>query len=118
MSAVRTEEMQQQSLAQRVDVVLQTSTVAAGLRPVVARTAAISQEGATVVASLLSPAAAVALVLGMWRVGGDLGWTGAFVISTGVFSHWQVWIVLAAVLEALSSSLLRSNNKSKSHKRS
>ena len=28
----------------------------------------------------------------MWRIGTDLGWTGDFVFSDGLLSHWQVWI--------------------------
>jgi hypothetical protein len=111
MSAVTTEEIQQSSLAPRVDVGLRTAAIAAGLRPVLAKTAALSHETAAAIASLLSPAAAAALGLGLWRIGADLGWTGQFVISTGVFSHWQVWIVLAVVLEVLSSTTLRSNYK-------
>ena len=39
---------------------------------------------------LLAPASMIALVFGLWRIGADLAWTGAFVISDGFFSHWQV----------------------------
>jgi hypothetical protein len=55
--------------------------------------------------ALLTPAAGIALVLGLWRVTADLGWTEAFPISQGFFSHWQVWIALAIGLKAFSSSL-------------
>ncbi len=56
--------------------------------------------------ALLTPAALVALAMGLWRVSADLDWAGAFPISSGFFSHWQVWIALAAGLKMLSSSLL------------
>jgi hypothetical protein len=47
--------------------------------------------------ALLIPAALMAYVLGVWRLASDLGVAGEFGI-TGVFSHWQVWILIAAVL--------------------
>jgi len=56
--------------------------------------------------ALLTPAAGVALVLGLWRVSADVGWTDEFLISGGFFSHWQVWIALSIALKLLSSSLL------------
>jgi|ERR1700685_2877791 hypothetical protein len=47
--------------------------------------------------ALLTPAALMAYVLGFWRLAADLGVAGEFGI-TGVFSHWQIWIVIAALL--------------------
>jgi hypothetical protein len=61
---------------------------------------------ANVLVALLTPAAVVAFVMGMWRVCMDLGWAGAFLISDGFFSHWQVWIALAIALKMLSSTLI------------
>jgi hypothetical protein len=58
-----------------------------------------------VLPALLTPAAVVALVLGLWRVSADLGWTEEFLISNGLFSHWQVWIALAIGLQASATSL-------------
>ncbi|HUQ94522.1 MAG TPA: hypothetical protein VM120_22760, partial [Bryobacteraceae bacterium] len=46
--------------------------------------------------ALLTPAAVMAAVLGVWRISSDIGWTGQFAISQGIFSHWQVWLALAA----------------------
>jgi hypothetical protein len=48
----------------------------------------------------------MAYVLGFWRLGADMGVTGEFGI-TGVFSHWQVWILTAVVLQACSHTLTR-----------
>jgi len=59
-----------------------------------------------VLVALLTPAALVALVMGIWRVSTDLGWAGAFLISGGLFSHWQVWIALSIGLKMLSSTLI------------
>jgi len=64
------------------------------------------QQLANILVALLAPAAGIALVMGIWRVSTDLGWAGAFLISGGFFSHWQVWIALSIALKLLSSSLL------------
>jgi hypothetical protein len=65
-----------------------------------------SRQLANVLVALLTPAALVALALGIWRVCADLGWAGAFVITGGFFSHWQVWIALSIALKLLSSALI------------
>lgn len=54
---------------------------------------------------LLTPAALIALVFAVWRFTADLGWTEAFVISDGFFSHWQVWMALAVALKWTGSQL-------------
>jgi hypothetical protein len=41
--------------------------------------------------ALLTPAAAMAFALALWRVAADLGWARQFAFSQGLFSHWQVW---------------------------
>jgi hypothetical protein len=61
---------------------------------------------ASAFAGLLVPAALMAYVLGFWRLASDMGIAGEFGI-TGLFSHWQVWIVLAAALTLTSSALNR-----------
>jgi hypothetical protein len=48
-------------------------------------------------AALLTPLALMAYVLGFWRLASDIGVAGEFGI-TGVFSHWQIWILIAALL--------------------
>ena len=60
---------------------------------------------------LLTPAAMLALVFALWRIGADLGWTGTFVISDGFFSHWQVWLALAIGLKLATSSLQHTASK-------
>jgi hypothetical protein len=61
---------------------------------------------ASAIGTLLMPAVLMAYVLGIWRLASDLGMAGQFTI-TGLFSHWQVWIALAALLHIGSASLNR-----------
>ncbi len=58
-----------------------------------------NRQAALVIGGLLTPAAVMACALGLWRVAADLRWTSNFAIANGFFSHWQVWIAGAAVLE-------------------
>jgi len=77
------------------------------LKPELARKVARGRRLAVAAGALLTPAALIALVLGCWRLAADLNLTGQFAISGGLFSHWQVWIVLAAVLQTCASRLNR-----------
>jgi len=63
-------------------------------RELVERLAKVS----SALAAVLAPAAAMAFVLGLWRLCADLKWAGEFAISQGVFSHWQVWFATAGLL--------------------
>jgi hypothetical protein len=56
--------------------------------------------------ALLVPAALMAYVMGFWRLASDMGMVGEFGIS-GIFSHWQVWLVIAAGLHIAASALSR-----------
>jgi hypothetical protein len=47
---------------------------------------------AQLTATLLTLAAISMGSFGLWRIGGDLGWAGDFVFTTGILSHWQIWI--------------------------
>ncbi len=51
-----------------------------------------NQHVALALASLLTPAAVTACVLAFWRLTADFNATGAFPITKGLFSHWQVWL--------------------------
>ena len=57
--------------------------------------------------SLLTPAAVMALVLAIWPLAAALKFTGAFPIDEGVFSHWQVWLVMACALQFIAVTLNR-----------
>ena len=63
------------------------------------------------VGALLTPAAAMALGLGLWRIAADLNWTNSFAIPSGLFSHWQVWLGAAAALQLCSRILSRYGKK-------
>jgi hypothetical protein len=54
---------------------------------------------ALALASLLTPAAVMACVLAFWRLAADVKVTNQFPITDGLFSHWQVWVSGAAVLQ-------------------
>ena len=66
-----------------------------------------NQRIALAVAALLTPAAAMAAALGFWRIAADLNWANSFAIPSGIFSHWQVWLGGAAVLQLCSRILNR-----------
>jgi len=57
--------------------------------------------------SLLTPLAVMAAGLAAWRRGAELNWTGQFAITEGLFSHWQVWIAMAAMLQSIATLLIR-----------
>ncbi len=69
-------------------------------------TQGLSRQLADILVALLTPAAVVAMVLGLWRVGADLGWANSFPIEGGLFSHWQIWMALSASVKMLSSLLI------------
>lgn len=62
---------------------------------------------ALAIAALLTPAALAALVLAIWRLGADLNLTGSFAIPSGLFSHWQVWMGTAILLQVCALGLNR-----------
>jgi len=70
------------------------------------KTRALGRQLPSILVALLTPASLVVLAMGLWRVCADLDWAGAFPITSGLFSHWQVWIALSIGLKILSSSLL------------
>jgi arginine exporter protein ArgO len=76
-----------------------------GLR--VGKTRRRNKRVALAVSALLTPAAFLAAVLALWRIAADLNFTGKFAIASGVFSHWQVWLVTAALLHLFSRMLAR-----------
>ena len=56
--------------------------------------------------ALLIPLALMAYVLGFWRLASDMGMAGEFGI-TGLFSHWQIWIPVAVMLQMTAAALNR-----------
>ena len=66
-----------------------------------------NQRVALAAGALLTPAALVAMLLAVWRIAADLNWTASFAIPSGLFSHWQVWLACAAVLQLCARMLNR-----------
>ena len=62
---------------------------------------------ALVLAALLPPSALAAGLLAAWRIAADLNLAGSFAISSGVFSHWQVWLGAAVALQLCARALNR-----------
>jgi hypothetical protein len=77
------------------------------LPPTVRATEARIRRLALRVSSCLIPASVAASACAFWRLGADLNWTGQFAISRGLFSHWQVWLAAAVLLQILASRLNR-----------
>jgi|KBSMisStaDraftv2_1062788.scaffolds.fasta_scaffold514030_2 hypothetical protein len=65
------------------------------------------QSTALAIASLLAPSALMALTIGVWSLAANLHWTGDFFISNGLFSHWESWLLAAAVMVLLAWLLNR-----------
>jgi hypothetical protein len=59
------------------------------------------------IGALLTPAAVATAILGFWRLAADLKWAGDFFIESGFFSHWQVWLIAAAMLQLAAYRLRR-----------
>lgn len=76
-----------------------------GRGPKVERRRGKNSRAALALGALLTPSALMAAALGFWRIAADLKWTGDFAIASGLFSHWQVWMGSAALLQ-LGSRLL------------
>jgi hypothetical protein len=62
---------------------------------------------ALLLAVVLPPSALAAATLALWRIAADLNLTNSFAISSGVFSHWQVWLGAAVVLQMCGRALNR-----------
>jgi hypothetical protein len=55
---------------------------------------------AWVSSGLLTLASVSCLVLGLWRLGIDFGWTTDFIFpDASVFSHWQIWLIASLLIQ-------------------
>ena len=70
-----------------------------GMGPRVRRQRGSRRYLAVAFAAMLTPAAVLACVLALWRIAADLNWTKQFAIASGLFSHWQVWMAAASLLQ-------------------
>jgi hypothetical protein len=78
-----------------------------GRGPTVSRQNRKNRRMAMLGASLLTMLSISFGALGMWRLGSDLDWAGPFVFTTGLLSHWQVWMGAAALAQYGSFRLSR-----------
>lgn len=67
----------------------------------------ISPDFAVVLSTFLRPVALSAVVFAVWRLTSDMNWTKQFPISNGLFSHWQVWLAVGALLQVAATTLAR-----------
>lgn len=56
------------------------------------------QSAALAVASLLAPLALMAFTIALWSLAANLNWATNFFVSSGLFAHWQSWLLVAAVM--------------------
>jgi hypothetical protein len=49
----------------------------------------------------------LAAAVAAWGIAADLNLTGRFAISTGLFSHWEVWLGAAVALQLCAQLLNR-----------
>jgi hypothetical protein len=78
-----------------------------GKGPTVERKRRKNQHLAQASASVLTAGAVMTAVLAIWRVAADLRLASNFAIPEGLFSHWQVWILSAGLLQTGSHFLNR-----------
>jgi hypothetical protein len=71
-----------------------------------------SRRMALALAGMLTPAAVMAAALGLWRIAADMSWANRFAITSGLFSHWQVWVGVAVLLQLCARMLNRYGRRS------
>lgn len=70
----------------------------------------IAQRFAALLVWLIGPLSLIAYAFAAWRVAADIGWSASFVIPSGFFSHWLVWISIGITL-TFSASMLKDNTE-------
>ncbi len=70
-----------------------------GQGPLVTRRRGKNGRLAQLLASLLTLFAISFFLLAVWRLGGDLGFAGDFAFTSGLASHWQIWMAATAVTQ-------------------
>jgi len=58
-------------------------------------------------ATFLQPITLLAFAAALWRIGVDVRVARPFAISSGLFSHWQVWLAVTGILQACVMELNR-----------
>jgi hypothetical protein len=78
-----------------------------GKGPVIRKDPKKNRRAAMALAALLDPAAVMAVALALWSIAAERKWVGNFAIDSGVFSHWETWLAVAAALELCALALNR-----------
>jgi hypothetical protein len=117
MSVTRIGAILQPAIGRTASAVAETSsTLVDRMQAFFGKALRASEETADLLVALISPASVIALVLGLWRLTADLEWTGSFFISSGLFSHWQVWIALAIALRLGAAALAPFSAKARANR--
>ena len=58
--------------------------------------------------------AVASFILGVWILCSDMGWAGAFPLTQGFFSHWQIWMALGICTQLAAFRLSRGRAQIKS----
>lgn len=66
-----------------------------------------AQQFASLLSDLMGPAVFLAYSFAAWSFASNLGWTSAFLVSSGPLSNWLVWLVFAIVINIAASILKR-----------
>lgn len=69
-----------------------------------------NQLAALAASAVITPVALMACALALWRIAADMSLAGAFPFTQGFLSHWQIWFLVAVLLQAFSLTLARYGN--------
>ncbi len=58
-------------------------------------------------AGLLTLGAVACFIMSAWKLMADLGVAGKFVVTAGVFSHWQAWLGTGIAVQLVSFRIAR-----------
>lgn len=67
----------------------------------------LQSQAALALAAVLAPSALLAFTMCFWSFAAELRLVGAFYVTSGLFSHWQIWFFAALIL-LVSTRLLAS----------
>jgi hypothetical protein len=69
-------------------------------------------EFGALVSGLLAPAVVSAYLIAAWSITADMGISGQFMVSSGPFSNWMVWMGIAISLNVTAAILRRHARRS------
>ena len=58
----------------------------------------LQSQAALVLAAVFAPLALVAFTMCFWSFAAELRLVGGFYVTSGIFSHWQIWFFAALIL--------------------